>query len=224
MTSHLLAAGMHAHGANVDKLWLEIAGRPVVAHTWDNFDVADCIAEIVLVVRDGMQAEFMELAAKFGFKKSFARRWLGASGRIPSGTGWPPVTAVSDRCHPRCRPTLHHSRIDSGDDSSRTGNGAAVRRQPVTDTIKSTEDGKIIAGTVTAAKLWSVQTPQTFRVEVTRRALAAAACQKAQFTDVQPPVNSLASRCKLVKSGSPNPKVTVPADLPFIESLLRTGR
>ena len=40
-------------GPNVDKLFLEIAGKPVVVHTWQTFDAARCIDEIILVVRDG---------------------------------------------------------------------------------------------------------------------------------------------------------------------------
>ncbi len=31
----IVAAGLGKRmGANVDKLWLEVAGRPVMAHTW----------------------------------------------------------------------------------------------------------------------------------------------------------------------------------------------
>ncbi|MCX6894602.1 MAG: NTP transferase domain-containing protein, partial [Verrucomicrobia bacterium] len=62
-----MAAAVLAHsgapgGANVDKLWLEVAGRPVVAHTWASFNAAACVDEIILVVRDGMQPEFQKLA------------------------------------------------------------------------------------------------------------------------------------------------------------------
>jgi len=47
----LVAAGKGTRmGANVDKLWLEVAGRPVIAHTWQCFNDAQCIGEIILVV------------------------------------------------------------------------------------------------------------------------------------------------------------------------------
>jgi len=73
MTSAIIvAAGRGIRmGANVDKLWLEVAGRPVIAHTWQRFNDAPCIGEIILVVRDGMQSEFTELAARFHFQKPF---------------------------------------------------------------------------------------------------------------------------------------------------------
>ena len=57
----IVAAGKGTRmGANVDKLWLEVAGRPVIAHTWKQFNDAQCVDEIILVVRDGMQAGVCE--------------------------------------------------------------------------------------------------------------------------------------------------------------------
>ena len=68
----LVAAGKGVRmGAGVDKLFLEVAGRPVVAHTWQKFNDANCIGEIVLVVRDGMQKAFAELAVKYHLQKPF---------------------------------------------------------------------------------------------------------------------------------------------------------
>jgi len=56
-------------GANVDKLFLELKRVSGVAHTWRQFEQADCVEEIVMVVREGMQEAFMELARKCGFRK-----------------------------------------------------------------------------------------------------------------------------------------------------------
>ena len=98
-------------------------------------------------------------------------------------------------------------------------------RQQVADTIKGeTADGKLIAGTVDRAKLWSVQTPQTFRVEIIRRAITAARAKNLVLTDDTAACELIGQPVRLVRSTAPNPKVTVPADLPFIESLLRSAR
>ena len=52
----IVAAGKGTRmGPNIDKVFLELAGRPVVAHTWRRFDEAPGVGEIILVVRDGMQ-------------------------------------------------------------------------------------------------------------------------------------------------------------------------
>src|ERR1044071_6393430 len=47
----IVAAGRGTRmGPNIDKLFLEVAGRPVIAHTWACFNHAACVDEIVLVV------------------------------------------------------------------------------------------------------------------------------------------------------------------------------
>src|SRR2546423_9388796 len=73
MTSAIIvAAGKGTRmGPNVDKLFLEINGCPVVAHTWRRFDEASDVTEIIMVVRDGMQDAFHELAQRHGFNKKF---------------------------------------------------------------------------------------------------------------------------------------------------------
>ena len=227
MTSAIIvAAGKGTRlGANVDKLWLEVAGRPVLAHTWQKFNDAPCIHEIILVVRDGMQAHFTELAGKFQFQKTFrlviggAERqdsvWNGLAALSPETE----IVAIQDAARPCTTAELIAATIEAARET-----GAAVAAQPVTDTIKETADGKIISRTVDRSKLWSVQTPQTFRVSVIRRAISAAREKNLVLTDDTAACELIGQPVRLVKSATPNPKVTVPADLPFIESLLREHR
>src|ERR1043165_515151 len=90
----IVAAGKGTRmGANVDKVWLEIAGRPIVAHTWQRFNDARSISEIVIVVRDGMQSAFEELAAQNRFQKPF-RIVVGGAERQDSV--WNGLQALSD--------------------------------------------------------------------------------------------------------------------------------
>ena len=225
MTSAIIvAAGKGTRmGANVDKLWLEVAGRPVIAHTWKQFNDADCVDEVILVVRDGMQPHFTELAEKFHFQKPFrlivggAERqdsvWNGLAAVSPKTE----IVAIQDAARPCTSVVLIAATIAAARET-----GAAVAAQPVTDTIKETVDGRIISRTVDRSKLWSVQTPQTFRVAVIRRAISAAREKNLILTDDTAACELIGQPVQLVKSATPNPKVTVPADLPFIENLLRS--
>ena len=81
--------------------------------------------------------------------------------------------------------------------------------------------GRLIDRTLDRSKLWAVQTPQTFRVEVIRRALAEVRQRKLIFTDDTAACKLIGQPVRLVSSVAPNPKVTVPGDLPLIEALLR---
>ena len=219
----IVAAGQGTRmGANVDKLWLEVAGRPVIAHTWQTFNDAPCIDEIVLVVRDGMQPEFQALAHQFKFQKSFRLVPGGAERQDSVWNGLEALSAgveiavIQDAARPCTREELIAATIVAARET-----GAAVAAQPVTDTIKETADGHTISRTVDRSKLWSVQTPQTFRVEVIRRAIATARQKNLILTDDTAACELIGQPVRLVKSAAANPKVTVPADLPFVESLLR---
>jgi 2-C-methyl-D-erythritol 4-phosphate cytidylyltransferase len=219
----IVAAGKGTRmGPNVDKLWLEVAGRPVIAHTWQTFNDAPCIDEIILVVREGVQPHFQALAAQFNFQKPFRLIPGGAERQDSVWNGLEALSAaveiavIQDAARPCTREELMAATIAAARET-----GAAVAAQPVTDTIKETADGQVISRTVDRSKLWSVQTPQTFRVEVIRRAIATARQKNLILTDDTAACELIGQPVRLVKSTAPNPKVTVPADLPFVESLLR---
>jgi 2-C-methyl-D-erythritol 4-phosphate cytidylyltransferase len=223
MNAAILVAAGKGVRMGADKLWLEIAGRPVIAHTWQKFNDARCIGEIILVVRDGMQKNFEELAIKFHFKKPFRivvggterqdSVWSGLEALSPKTE----IVAIQDAARPCTREALIAATIEAARET-----GAAVAAQQITDTIKESGDGKTILRTLDRSKLWSVQTPQTFRVEVIRRAIAAARQKKLILTDDTAACELIGQPVQLVPSSTPNPKVTVPGDLPFIQSLLKS--
>ncbi len=221
----LVAAGKGSRmGPKVDKLFLEVAGRPVVAHTWRRFNDAKCIGEIVLVVRKGMQPAFEKLAAKFKFQKPFrivvggAERQDSVWNGLEALSAKTEIVAIHDAARPCTSEELIAATIKRAEET-----GAAVAAQPVTDTIKESADGRLVQRTLDRSRLWSVQTPQTFRVEVIRRALMEARQRKLVFTDDTAACELIGQPVRLVSRVAPNPKVTVPGDLPFVESLLRKG-
>src|SRR6186713_1986096 len=131
-------------GPNVDKLFLEVAGRPVIAHTWQRFNDAKSIQHIVLVVRDGMQADFQKLAELHEFTKPFSlvaggverqdSVWNGLDA-LPAGTE---IVAIQDGA----RPCTSEALIDATIVAARE-TGAAVAAQKVTDTIKESANGQV---------------------------------------------------------------------------------
>jgi 2-C-methyl-D-erythritol 4-phosphate cytidylyltransferase len=222
MNSAILVAAGKGVRMGTDKLWLKIAGRPVIAHTWQKFNDAKCVDEIILVVRDGMQKNFAELAVKFHLQKPF-RIVVGGGERQDSV--WNGLEALSSKTEivaiqDAARPCTSEALIEATICAARE-TGAAVAAQSVTDTIKESGDGKTISRTLDRSKLWSVQTPQTFRVEVIRRAISAARQKNLIFTDDTAACELIGQPVRLVPSTTPNPKVTVPGDLLFIEAFLK---
>ncbi len=219
----LVAAGKGTRmGAEVDKLFLEVAGRPVVAHSWQRFDDATCIDEIVLVVRQGMQKTFSKLAEECHFQKPFhvvvggTERQDSVWNGLKALSTAAEIVAIQDAARPCTDGELIAATVRAAGES-----GAAVAAQPVTDTIKESTDGRFIQRTLDRSRLWSVQTPQTFRVEVIRRALTEVRRRGLIFTDDTAACELIGQPVRLVSSVAPNPKVTVPGDLPLVETLLK---
>jgi 2-C-methyl-D-erythritol 4-phosphate cytidylyltransferase len=220
----IVAAGRGTRmGAQADKLFLELDGCPIVAHTWRRFEEAACVDELLLVVREGRQAAFAALAEKYKFKKRFR---LVAGGKERQHSVWnglealsphTEIVAIQDAARPCTSPALIAATVAAAREI-----GAAVAAQAVTDTIKESRDGKLIERTLDRSRLWAVQTPQTFRVDTIRRALSAVRQGGLLVTDDTAACELIGQPVQLVLSTQPNPKVTRPEDLPWVEALLRS--
>jgi 2-C-methyl-D-erythritol 4-phosphate cytidylyltransferase len=221
----IVAAGKGTRmGPDVDKLFLEVAGRPVISHTWARFNDSPAINEIIVVVRDGMQAAFEDLASHYDFQKP---HHLVAGGRERQDSVWNGLQAVSssaelvaiqDGARPCTPPSLIVATIDAA-----RAVGAAVAARRVTDTIKESDGGTTIVRNVDRSRLWAVQTPQCFRVDVIRRALEMVRRRGLLVTDDTAACELIDQPVRLVESPTLNPKVTVPDDLAFVERLLRAS-
>src|ERR1051325_2874138 len=116
----IVAAGKGTRmGPGMDKLFLELNGMPVVAYTWRTFDRATCVDEIVMVVRDGMQAEFEKLADRFSLKKKCRfvpggkerqdSVWNGLEALVPGSE----IVAIQDAARPCTTPELIEATIQA---------------------------------------------------------------------------------------------------------------
>ena len=101
--------------------------------------------------------------------------------------------------------------------------GACIAAVPVIDTIKSACEGHVSA-TVDRSSLYSVQTPQTFRADLIRRAYEQAYADGFHATDDAALVERLGEKVAIVQGSYGNIKVTTPSDLEIAECRLRDGR
>ena len=109
----IVAAGRGTRmGPNTDKLFLEVAGLPVVAHTWRRFDSVTSLAEIIIVTREDLKPAFTELAARCGFNKPFRLVNGGAERQdsVANGLAALPaaceIVAIQDAARPCTPPAL----------------------------------------------------------------------------------------------------------------------
>jgi 2-C-methyl-D-erythritol 4-phosphate cytidylyltransferase len=110
----------------------------------------------------------------------------------------------------------------------------AIAATPVTDTIKQLDLGTkrrfpisemenrrlVVGSTLERERLWAAQTPQVFRTEALRAALAGDPGRVAAATDEAMLVESAGGRVLIHPSPSENLKVTTPLDLRLAELFL----
>lgn len=127
------------------------------------------------------------------------------------------LVAIHDAARPLLTPALAEGVIAAlAADPEADG---AIAATPVTDTIKRA-DGHLVEATVDRGRLWAAQTPQVFRAETLRRALAADPAQVESATDEAMLVEAIGGRVLIHPSPPENLKVTTPLDLRVAELLL----
>ena len=219
----IVAAGKGTRmGPGIDKLFLEVSGRPLVAHTWGAFDSSPEINHIVLVVRPDLQSEFEQLAKTFSFRKpvSFAAGGTERQNSVWNGINRVPAETELIAIQDGARPCTTH-KIISDCIAAAKEMGAAVAAHRVTDTLKEVSENNLVVRHLDRSKFWAVQTPQVFRKEIIEKALEEALKQGRSITDDTAACELIGQPVKLVESATANPKATSPADIAYLEILLR---
>jgi 2-C-methyl-D-erythritol 4-phosphate cytidylyltransferase len=93
---------------------------------------------------------------------------------------------------------------------------------PVASTLKSADGQRRSVGTVPREGLWQAQTPQMFRYDVLRRALAQADID--HITDEAQAVEALGYKPRIVYGSRTNLKVTFAEDLELVAAILAVER
>ena len=204
-----------------DKMFLDIAGLPLLGHTWRRFDLLSEADEIILVTRDDVRPALVDLAKRIDTQKPWqfvaggVERQDSVWNGVNATTAESEIIAIQDGARP-CTPL---AAIQLALVTAREM-GAAVLARRLADTLKRGDSEGQIVGTVDRENLWAVQTPQVFRREIILAALVKVRDEGLSITDDTAACEALGQSVKLVECDQPNPKATTPADLPYIESLL----
>jgi len=122
-----------------------------------------------------------------------------------------PADAAIVLVHDAVRPFITRGLVDAVIAAARDG-GAAICALPVTETVKRVRDGRVET-TVDRADLWTVQTPQAFRVDLLREAHEKARRDGVVGTDDAALVERLGHPVAVVPGLQGNIKITTPEDL-----------
>lgn len=206
---------------NVDKAFLTIGSKPMVAYSLLAFENSPCIHRIVIVVRKERIDAAKEMAKIFGISKLCAVVAGGASRQASVAKGLaalPPevsLVAVHDAARPMVTPELIAHCVES---AQKTGSGVAAHR--IVDTLKECDKAGKVVRTIPRDRIWATETPQAFATKTLRDALAKLAEDKATVTDDAEAVERLGLPVSLVEWKKPNPKVTVIEDMQAVAMLM----
>jgi 2-C-methyl-D-erythritol 4-phosphate cytidylyltransferase len=217
----IVAAGSGKRmGADRNKLWLELAGKSIMAHTVSLFAAHPEIAEVVLVVSEQDYADVEEWLKSEPFRVTLK---LGGAERQDSVREG--LAALSDRCayvlvHDAARPFVTGQQISAIIEKVRTDQ-ATIMAVQVKDTIKVVGPTGIVESTPARESLWAVQTPQAFRLSLLRQAHQAALREGKTGTDDAMLVEWLGHPVTVIQGSYENIKITTPDDLWLGEEILR---
>jgi 2-C-methyl-D-erythritol 4-phosphate cytidylyltransferase len=218
----LVAAGSgERFGAKRPKAFANLSGRPLVAESIERLDASSWIDSIVVVAPADWEEPTILLAEELG-AGSLRAVVTGGTTRTDSvraGLAEVPADAAVVVVHDAARPLLPDEVVERVVTALGEGWDAAVPAMPLADTVKRAE-GEAVAGTVDRTGLHAAQTPQAFVADVLRRALAG----PGDATDCAGLVEAAGGRVRLVEGDRRLLKVTTPADLAFVETLLAAER
>ncbi|ACB75722.1 IspD/TarI family cytidylyltransferase [Opitutus terrae] len=222
----LLAAGTGSRmqGTVDDKVLAPLAGRPVFAHSAVAFMASGIADFYVVVYRD--QRQMTELAAYAPTPSALVAGGRERQDSVMNALSSLPGDIDYVFIHDCARPLIRPEQLVALHKIVRREN-AVVLAHRVTDTIKEhTIMSRGKAGdssrlrTLDRAKLWAMETPQVFSRELIVRAYAKVVSLGRRITDDAAAVELLREPVALLENPYPNPKLTTPADLAYLEFLL----
>lgn len=199
-----------------DKVWLHLAGLPVLAYSLRAFAASPAVSQIVLVVSPGNLTRASGLLASLEIEAQIREGGDRRQDSVRSG-----LEAVADATvvaiHDGARPFVSRRLID---DCYRAAeeSGAAISAIPVRDTLKRASTDGWVEGTVDRSALWAAQTPQAFRTALLRRAYESV---EGEITDEAVAVERLGYRVRIVHGDPSNLKLTSREDLALAEALVQ---
>jgi len=216
-------------GAGGPKAFVPVAGRPMVEWSIDAFRACESVHSIVVAAPPGHIGDFG--GHDLGVVRGGATRAQSVANALEAvGTGY---VAIHDAARPLLTPELVEALVadlDADEDAA-----GVISAAPVNDTIKraaasanlqsstsEVSDRRLaIEATEDRSRLWRAQTPQLFRTDRLREALAAAE-RPEDATDEAMLVEAVGGTVLIHPVAEQNLKVTTPLDLQVAELLLQS--
>jgi len=218
-------------GGAIPKQFIQLAGKPLLAHTLSALANLPFISIIFLIVAEGHIPDAGEVVYGWSRQRASSVPEVsiatgGAERRDSVYNGLKKLPAECDwvMIHDAVRPFASPGLIKTVWEGALTA-GACIAAIPATDTVKHARDG-IVLETLSRDEIWLVQTPQVFRKQIVVAAYEKAVAGGWTGTDDASFVERMGVSVSIVPGERTNVKVTTPEDLQWAEWFLsvRAGK
>ncbi|MBO7310591.1 MAG: 2-C-methyl-D-erythritol 4-phosphate cytidylyltransferase [Clostridia bacterium] len=218
----IAAAGMSERfGGDVTKQMSELCGKPLLIHTLEAFENADCIHEIIIVAKSNEIPVWQTLCREYNISKLTNIVQGGYTRQESVLCGFEAVNkkskyvAIADGARCLITPDLINKVCRSAYKYK-----AATAAHRSTDTVKIADKKGFIESTADRDTVWLAQTPQVFKTRLYRAAAYTALKKGFEATDDNSLVENVGHPIRLVECGSQNIKITTRDDIAVAEGIL----
>lgn len=209
-------------GQVLPKQYLTLHGQTILAHTLHGLLSCPKIEKIVVVLATKdpywpqLQPTFPagRVLTTIGGSERFLSVYQGllALESLAKAEDWVLV-------HDAVRPCLPYVKIDEFITCIEQHSIGGLIGIPIVDTLKHCDEGRVIS-TIDRTNIWQAQTPQMFKLSILKKALGHVIAQGLQITDEASAVELLGEPMLMLEGHPYNIKITQPADLLLVESLM----
>ncbi len=206
--------------AELNKIFLEYDGKPILAHTLTVLENNPLIDEIIIVTSECDMLACQDIAREFDISKvttitkGGAERQDSVRNALAQVSDDAEIVLIHDAARPLVTQTVIEQVVADVIEC-----GAAAPGVPCKQTIKERDEKGMICGTPDRSRLYEIQTPQGFRRELICHAHENALAQHLNGTDDCYLVEQLGAKVKISQGDYRNIKITTPEDLFIAECL-----
>lgn len=207
---------------------MPVAGRPLIEWSLRAFSGCDRVEAVVVAAPPGLECELGDGVRVVEGGATRAASVANALAAVETE-----VVAIHDAARPLVTAALVEALVAALEANPEAA--GVIAAAPITDTIKraapadrtktalmvlENTNAVLVEGTEDRSTLWAAQTPQVFRVDALRAALAVDDAVRDAATDEAMLVEAAGGMVLIHPSGPENLKVTTPHDLRLAELLL----
>ncbi|MBI5026203.1 MAG: 2-C-methyl-D-erythritol 4-phosphate cytidylyltransferase [Nitrospirae bacterium] len=207
-------------GTTGRKTFVELGGIPLLIHTLQKLQKAEAVTEVVPVLREEDLETGLELVESYGLSKI---KKIAPGGKERQDSVYNALNLIEQGdlviVHDGVRPFVDVELIEEAIYHAKDVDNIVVG-VPIRDTIKEVGQDGFVSRTMDRERLWAIQTPQVFPLNVLKLAYQKAYEENFFATDDAALVERIGGKIKIIMGSPLNIKITTRDDLILAEFLI----